>query len=150
MTLAGTAGLLGLKSELVAAEPPPETTTLKLVQFPGDLCLAPQHVAEQLLRDEGFTDVEYLKKDDMRKFQIALASGEVNLNMFFAPDAIIRLDAGDPIVILAGGHIGCFELVGNDQIRAVSDLKGKTVAVPDLRAGVITFIASIAATHPSG
>ena len=43
LTLAGTAGLLGLKPESLAAEPPPETTTLKLVQAPGDLCVAPQY-----------------------------------------------------------------------------------------------------------
>src|SRR5262245_12104519 len=65
--------------------------------------------------------------------------------MSFAPDAIIRLDAGDPVVILAGGHIGCFEVFGSDRVRAVRDLKGKTVAVPNLRTGPITFIASMAA-----
>jgi NitT/TauT family transport system substrate-binding protein len=81
----------------------------------------------------------------MREFEIALASGEVNINMCFAPDAVIRLDAGDPIVILSGGHIGCFEVFGTDQVRAIRDLKGKTVAVPNLRAGEITFIASMAA-----
>ena len=32
MTLAGTAGLLGLKPESLAAEPPPETTTLRLAR----------------------------------------------------------------------------------------------------------------------
>ncbi|HEV8714316.1 MAG TPA: ABC transporter substrate-binding protein [Candidatus Binatia bacterium] len=144
LTLAGTAGLFGLKPEPVAAEPPPETTTLRLVQSPGDLCQAPQYVAEQLLRDEGFTEVQYVKKD-IRGSEIALASGEANINMCFVPAAVIRLDAGDPIVILAGGHIGCFELLGGDQIRSVRDLKGKTVAVPDLRTGEITFIASMAA-----
>jgi NitT/TauT family transport system substrate-binding protein len=145
LTLAGTVGLLDLKPESLAAEPPPETTTLKLVQVPGDLCQAPQFVAEQLLRDEGFTEVQYVKKEEAREFEIALASGEAHINMYFVPDAIIRLDAGDPIVILAGGHIGCFELFGTDRVRAVRDLKGKTVAVPDLRAGPITFIASMAA-----
>jgi NitT/TauT family transport system substrate-binding protein len=145
ITLAGTAGLLGLKLEPVAAEPPPETTTIRLVQTPGDLCMAPQYVAEQLLRDEGFTEVQYIKKDGGRGFEVALASGEADINMCFAPDAVIRLDAGDPIVILAGGHIGCFELFGSDRVRAVRDLKGKTVAVPELRTGPITFIASMAA-----
>jgi NitT/TauT family transport system substrate-binding protein len=145
LTLAGTAGLLGLKSDLLAAEPPPETTMLRLVQAPGYLCLAPQYVAEELLRDEGFTEVQYVKKDWLGESRIALASGEANINMGFVPDAVIRLDAGDPIVILAGGHIGCFELLGGDQIRSVRDLKGKTVAVPALQAGSITFIASIAA-----
>jgi NitT/TauT family transport system substrate-binding protein len=55
------------------------------------------------------------------------------------------LDAGDPIVFLAGGHIGCFELFGNDRVRSVRDLKGKTVAVFDLRLGPISVIASMAA-----
>jgi NitT/TauT family transport system substrate-binding protein len=145
LTLAGTAGLLGLKPESLAAEPPPETTTLKLVQSPGDLCTAPQYVAEPLLRDEGFTEVQYVKKDGDRESKIALASGETNLSMYFIPDAVIRLDKGDPIVILAGGHVGCFELFGTDRIRAVRDLKGKTVAVPELQLGPITFIASMAA-----
>src|SRR5262249_45129459 len=76
LTLAGTAGLLGLKPESLAAEPPPETTTLKLVQSPGDLCTAPQYVAEPLLRGEGFTEVQYVKKDGDRESKIALASGE--------------------------------------------------------------------------
>jgi NitT/TauT family transport system substrate-binding protein len=145
LTLAGTAGLLGLDSRSVAAEPPPETTTLRLVQIPTDLCMAPQYMAEQLLRHEGFTDVQYIKKERIREFEVALASGEANINMHIAPDAIIRLDAGDPIVFLAGGHIGCFELYGSDRVRSVRDLKGKTVAVPEHRAGASTFIASMAA-----
>src|SRR5713101_9147633 len=94
LTLAGTAGLLGLKPEPVAAEPPPETTTLRLVQSPGDLCQAPKYVAEELLRDEGFTEVQYVKKDGIREPEIALASGEANINMCFVPAAVIRLDAG--------------------------------------------------------
>jgi NitT/TauT family transport system substrate-binding protein len=102
-------------------------------------------VAEELLRDEGFTEVQYVKKDKDHESKVALASGETNINMYFAPDAVIRLDAGDPIVILAGGHIGCFELFGTDRVRTVRDLKGKTVAVPGLQTGPITFIASMAA-----
>lgn len=145
LILAGAVGFLGLRPESVAAEPPPETTTFRLVQAPGDLCQAPKYVAEELLRSEGFTEVQYIKKDGGRGFEVALASGEANINMCFAPDAVIRLDAGDPIVILAGGHIGCFELFGTERVRAVRDLKGKTVAVPELRTGPITFIASIAA-----
>jgi NitT/TauT family transport system substrate-binding protein len=145
LTLAGTAGLLGLKPEPLAAEPPPETTTLRLARSPGDLCMAPQFVAEQLLRDEGFTDVQYIKKEGIVGQEIILASGEADITMCFVPPAVLRLEAGDPIVILAGGHIGCFELLGTEHVRAVRDLKGKTVAVPDLRTGEITFIASMAA-----
>ena len=55
VTLAGTAGLLSLRPVPVAAEPPPETPRLRLVQTPS-MCQAPQYVAEELLRGEGFTD----------------------------------------------------------------------------------------------
>jgi hypothetical protein len=59
LTLAGTAGLVGLHARLVTAEPPPETTTLKIFNGPAT-CLAPQLVAEDLLRAEGFTDLQYV------------------------------------------------------------------------------------------
>ena len=144
LALAGTAGLLGLKPESLAAEPPPETTKISLAQISG-ICVAPQYVAEELLRDEGFTEVQYVKKEGVRGLEVALASGEANINLHFVAPAVIRLDTGDPIVILAGGHIGCFELFGTDQVRAIRDLKGKTVAVPDLQTGPVTFIASMAA-----
>ena len=54
MTLAGTAGLLGLHARPGAAEPAPETPRLRLYKFPG-ICLAPQYVAEELLRTEGLS-----------------------------------------------------------------------------------------------
>jgi NitT/TauT family transport system substrate-binding protein len=40
LTLAGTAGLLGLQPTMAAGEPPPETRTIKLVKIPG-ICIAP-------------------------------------------------------------------------------------------------------------
>ncbi|HXG17900.1 MAG TPA: ABC transporter substrate-binding protein [Methylomirabilota bacterium] len=146
LTLAGTAGLLGLKPALLAAELPlPETTTLRLARNDFDLCLAPQYVAEQLLRDEGFTDVRYIKKDGVVWHELILGSGEADISMALAPTAIIRLDAGDPIVFLGGGHIGCFELLGSERVRSLRDLKGKTVAVFDLQLGPGSFIYSMAA-----
>src|SRR6266852_4544915 len=122
LTLAGTAGLLGLQARRVAAEPPPETTKITLVQIPS-ICQAPQYVAEELLQAEGFTEVHYVKKQGGKGIEEALASGEANINMHFVAPTLIRLDAGDPLMILAGGHIGCFELVGTDQVRAIRDLK---------------------------
>ena len=74
LALAGTAGLLGLKPELVAAEPPPEITTLRLVQEPTSICEAPQYVAEELLRSEGFTEVQYVKIGETSGIESALAS----------------------------------------------------------------------------
>jgi NitT/TauT family transport system substrate-binding protein len=145
VTLAGTAGLLGLHPRPVAAaEPPPETTTLRLVQGLG-LCVAPQYVAEELLQAEGFLEVHAVKTNTVRDIEVALASGDAHLGMHFAAPLVVRLDQADSITILAGVHIGCFELFGTEHVRTIRDLKGKTVAVPDLQTGPITFLASMVA-----
>ena len=82
--------------------------------------MAPQYVSEELLRNEGFTDVQYvkLKLDELYK---AFASGDIDISMAFAPPFIIQVDAGDPIVLLGGVHVGCFELFGTDRVRAIRD-----------------------------
>src|SRR2546422_7057877 len=63
----------------------------------------------------------------------------------FLGPTILLIDAGDPIVLLAGVHIGCLELFGNDRVRTIRDLKGKTVAVPDLGGTLHVFLSSVAA-----
>ena len=42
--------------------------------------------------------------------------------MNFAAPLVLALDSGDPIVILAGVHVGCFELFGTEQVRKIKDL----------------------------
>ncbi len=82
------------------------------------------------MRSEGFTSVEYVKNVEGIVAQAnALASGEISMLMTFAAPLIIRIDAGTPILILAGGHVGCFELFGTDRVRSIRDLKGKTIAI---------------------
>src|SRR5439155_25207694 len=105
----GLAGLHGLRPEPVAAEPPPETATLRLVKIPS-VCQAPQYVAGELLQAEGFTNVQYVQKAGALGITEALASGEADINNHFAAPSIIRVEAGDPIVILGGLHIGCLAL----------------------------------------
>ena len=58
LSLAGVAGLL--PSPAVAAEEPPEMTSVRLMRTPS-ICHAPQFVAEDLLQAEGFTDVQYIE-----------------------------------------------------------------------------------------
>jgi NitT/TauT family transport system substrate-binding protein len=127
LTLAGTVGCLGLTPRRVTAEPPPEMARLRLLKSPS-ICMAPQYVAEEFLRGEGFAEVHYVEASGSGG-AASLAAGETDLAMQFAGPSILRLDAGDPIVLLAGGHVGCLELFGNDHVRAIRDLKGKTVAV---------------------
>ena len=144
LTVGGTVGLLALRLHPVAAEPPLETTRLRLTQTPA-ACLAPQYVAEEFLRGEGFTDVQYVKTTGGARITKALASGEADISMVFSGPVLIRVDSGDPIVFLAGVHVGCFELFGTERVRSIRDLKGKTVAVFELGSGAHVFIASMAA-----
>src|SRR5262245_43405279 len=83
LTLAGTVGLLGGSSRPVAAEPPPETTSIRLFDPGGGVCtVVPQLIAEALLKAEGFTDVQYVQGDAGLAFT-KLIVGDVDLAMRF-------------------------------------------------------------------
>ena len=127
----------------MAAEPL-ETKTIKLVKIPG-ICVAPQYIADGLLRAEGFSEVQYVYVPDGAGTYKVLASGEADMSMAFVAPFLIQVDGGSPIVMLAGIHVGCFELVGTEKVRSVRDLKGKTVAVLGLGSAPHVFIASMAA-----
>ena len=132
-------------SRSVAAEPPPETTRIRIPRI-ASTCRSPEWLAEELLRTEGFTDVQYLPVDGTLGVERALASGEADLGGHFAAPVILRLEAGDPIVIVGGEHVGCFELLGTARIRTIRDLKGATVAVPALHPSPHAFLASMIAS----
>lgn len=123
----GAAGLLCLHVRPSAAEPMPETSRVRFVHAPS-ICTAPQYLAEELLRLEGFTDVEYLPLG-ARNGPYALADGRADVTMWDTPGLIPHLDAGKAIVLLAGVHVGCYELFGNQRIHAIRDLKDATVAI---------------------
>ncbi len=126
-----------------AAEPPPETTRLRLAQISG-ICVAPQYVASELLRLEGFKDVQYVTISDTNTYS-SFASGDVDLSMAFVAPFLLQVDAGVPVVLLAGVHVGCFEVFGNPGIRAIRDLKGKRVGIPALETAHHLFLSSMAA-----
>jgi NitT/TauT family transport system substrate-binding protein len=146
LTLAGTAGMLGLSPGSVTAESPPETTRLRLEKTPG-ICIAPQYVAEELLQAEGFTEVHYVAADPAKiasSMYQQLAAGALDIGMAFVTPFIVQVDAGVPIVLLGGVHVGCYEVFGTARVRAIRDLKGKTVAVPELGGSHQLFVASMA------
>ena len=142
LSLAGTGTLLGLRADALAAEPPPETTRIKLAYHSRSLCHAPLYVAEDSLRAQGFTDVQYVKTTTVEK---ALATGEVDVVTHFCGPLVTQVEKEDPIILLSGLHPGCIELVGTDRIRTIRDLKGKTIAVTDLGGGRHVFLAVLAA-----
>jgi NitT/TauT family transport system substrate-binding protein len=96
-----------------------------------------------LLKTEGFTKVRYVELPvDVYP---GLAAGKIDITMAFVAPFIIQMDAGVPIVLLGGVHAGCYELFGTERVKAIRDLKGKTVAVPDLGSAHHVFVASMAA-----
>jgi len=140
--LAGSVGLFGYDVSPGVAEPPAETSRIRLAQIPG-ICIAPQYVAEELLRSEGFTDIQYVKVGSGTMYK-AFAAGEIDMSMAFVAPFIMQVDAGHPLVLLAGVHVGCYELFGTDRVRSISDLKGRTVAIPELGSPHHIFLASMA------
>lgn len=145
VAVAGAAGSLGLWTNPVHAEPPPETTSIRLFKMPA-FCLAPQYAAEELLRIEGFTDIQYVSfPEGGAGVNDRLGAGDVDITQWFVAPGVLGVDLGLPIVFLGGIHVGCFELIGMESVRKISDLKGKTLAVPWRGPGPETFIATILA-----
>jgi NitT/TauT family transport system substrate-binding protein len=127
LAAAGAAGLIAAPRR-AAAEPPLETTTVRLGKIPAS-CDAPIYAADELLRAEGFTDVRFVRTTPGRARIEALGRGEFDFTMSFAVTQISALDAGIPITIVAGLHAGCYELFARAGVRGITDLKGKRVGL---------------------
>lgn len=144
VTLAGAGTFLGLQSDSLAAEPPPETDKIRVIE-PPEICSGTTLIAAQeLLKGEGFTQLQVKKATGIDGVN-AVARGEADFSITPVPSLVTRLDAGEPLMLLAGIHIGCFELFGSERIRSLRDLKGKRVAVSVLGSGRHIFLASMLA-----
>ena len=144
--LASAASAIGYRGELLAAEPPPETTRLRLHKT-SSLCNASLYVAEQLLRAEGFAEIQYFGDQDTTTGipgARAMAAGEFDIGQNFAAPLVMAIDAGVPVVLIGAVHVGCFELFATPGIRSIAELKGKTIAMPGIGSIPHTFISSIA------
>jgi NitT/TauT family transport system substrate-binding protein len=119
-----------------------ETTTIRFAKN-DSACFAPKFVAEDLLRARGFTDVQYVGVTTSTLPPIA--AGDADMAMITAGIPIVRADADDSVVILAGVHTGCFELFAAPTIRSISDLRGKRVGVTNLGSGRHVHLAAMAA-----
>jgi NitT/TauT family transport system substrate-binding protein len=130
LAAAGAGLVLGHARGGLAAEPPPETTRIRLSRYPVDIvCVAAEWVAEELLRAEGFETVEYvlIEGDNLD----LLANGGIDVTFNAAPGLVLAVAEGKPLVGLGGMHGGCYELFGSTRVRSVADLRGRTVAVAD-------------------
>ena len=144
----GAVPLVGL-ARLAGAAAPPETTKVRILYAPA-ICLGPEFLAEEFLRLEGFSEVEYVPMTyGERNPSLAkgLAEGQADFTMETAAGFLPVIDAGPEIVLLTGIHAGCLELFGGDRVRALRDLKGKTLAIieegsPDqlLLSGILAYV----------
>ncbi|HEX6111800.1 MAG TPA: ABC transporter substrate-binding protein [Geminicoccaceae bacterium] len=123
-SLTAVAGIVK-RGGALAAEGPPETTTLRLARIPA-ICVAPGYIADTLLRAEGFTDIQYLPISHGN----AVARDQIDFHLETAAWIAANIDAGEPITALAGVHGGCYELFAHEPIRTVAELKGNRVGVP--------------------
>ena len=126
-----------------AQDGPPETTTIRLIKNAG-ICVAPQYVADELLHAEGFTDIQHVMRSPAVMAE-AIGRGEVDLSLHFAALLIPAIDAGEAITVLAGVHVGCFELFANEHIRSIRELKGKKVGIGAVGVHQHAFLAAMAA-----
>jgi NitT/TauT family transport system substrate-binding protein len=143
LSLAGAAGLVG-PQRAPAAEGALETATVRIANVPG-ICIAPQYVAEELLRAEGFTDVRYVRLAPGSNSPEGIARGEVDFGINFASVLVAGLDRGVELTVLGGVHVGCFELFVNDGSRSLTELKGKRVGITFRGSPGHLFLAAIAA-----
>ena len=107
----------------------PETTTIHLPAIPA-ACAAPLFLAKELLLEEGFTDIQYVPAGMLSVGM--LADGHIDFSMEAAVDFLPLIDENRPLTVLAGIHVGCHELRGNDTIRSIADLRGKRVGITNI------------------
>jgi NitT/TauT family transport system substrate-binding protein len=131
--------------KLLAGEDRPETTAVRLAKKIPVLCNAPQYIADELLRAEGFSDIQYVVSGPGAALTRKIADGAIDFSMGYAGPNIIAVDAGEAIVNLAGVHVGCFELLGREGIRSIADLKGKSIGITALGSSEHVYLAAMLA-----
>jgi NitT/TauT family transport system substrate-binding protein len=136
---AASAASIVSAERLLADQGPPETTTLR-IGYDSSICVAPNFIAEGLLRAEGFTEIHYMPHS-----LEAVARGDYAFDFDSVAGLLPFLDAGEPMTVLAGLHSGCYELFAREPIRTIGELKGRRVGVSRLNVGRHLFLKVVAA-----
>src|SRR4051794_9462811 len=98
LAAAGAVGLWRVRPAAAATDVL-ETTAVRIAKFPG-ICIAPQYVAAELLRADGFTEISYVEVDK-RSASLAetVAENKADFSLDFAAHIITAMDAGGPIKV---------------------------------------------------
>jgi NitT/TauT family transport system substrate-binding protein len=108
-----------------ATLPPPEITTVRFVSPAA--CDPPTVLAKEFLLEEGFKEVQYVRVPVTTTEW--LTTGVADFHSGYGNLIAANVDAGLPILALAGIHPGCFELFARPGVAGIRDLRGKTIAV---------------------
>ena len=138
----GVAALL--RKPTLAAEERLETTSVRLPAA-GSICMAPQHLATDLLRAEGFTDIRLVPHGPDVTVPDQIAQGAIDFGGNYASTLISGIDRGVAMKTLVGVHVGCFELFVKDTMRSVAELAGKKVGIRAVGSTEHLFLSVIAA-----
>jgi len=88
-------------------------------------------MAGDFLREEGFAGgLDTVSGPLLQLSLTSVLTGAADIGVSFANTFVGAVDAGFPVVALGGIHPGCAQLWARPGINTISDLKGKTVAVP--------------------
>src|SRR5262249_26643682 len=126
LSLAGATALFGVCPNALADEAP-ETRTIRFARN-ASICVFPQFYLQETLRAEGFSEIGYIESSAVRTLE-PIARGTADFAVSFGLGQILEIDAGSPITILGGVHVGCYELFARESIRSVPELKGKSVGL---------------------
>jgi hypothetical protein len=96
---------------------------------------------------DGFRGLCYLEQGRCRFIS---RNGNVLSRFEALGDQVGRLlDVGAPITVLAGVHVGCFELFAHEGIHNITDLKGKTVGLHASPISLLTLMAAEVGLNPA-
>ena len=88
------------------------------------------------MRAEGLPMSAMCKATPSVDQSVWIARGETDFGVNYVPIHVASIDAGVPIKVLAGLHSGCLELIANDSVHNIPDLRGKRVGMDILDLGV--------------
>ncbi len=146
----GAASILPF-AKSAAAKQSPEVTRVRMGHLRA-ICTAPLYLAEDMLRLEGFSQVEYTEMSaavgaaDYLSPSGVILAGKADFSVETAAVLIPQLEAGqEKLVVLGGLHAGCYELFGSEHVRTMLDLRGKAIGIRTIGAHDHVFIASMLA-----
>ena len=95
-----------------------------------------------MLHAEGFEEVECVEVTT-NTITPVIGSGRVDLWVDAAPSLVNLLAIIESVVALGGVHAGCYELVAKSQVRAIRDLKGRSVSISTFGSTEHIFVSEI-------